>query len=572
MMKWHGWGSPNFVFPMDKKPSLWPWIKAKLGVDESIITKPVDRAQIVMPAPILNAEFVAAIQTVLSPDQILSGDDDRLLHSYGKSYPDLFRVRRGQIRKAPDLVLMPQSHEDVEAIVQLAQRHNVCVIPFGGGTNIVGAVDPLENGGRMTVTLNMQRMYRILSVDPQSMTATIEAGALGPQLERDLEKQGFALGHYPDSFEYSTLGGWIATRSAGMQSDTYGKIEDMVVALRFVTPTGTLATRLTPASSAGPDLNRLVVGSEGVLGIITQATMRVHRSPAIKDYRGFLFRSFREGTAAIEECVHNGIPPSMIRLQDEGETELAFNLKSPKKGLEAFVQKIVKKYLLWKGFNRPCIMIVGFEGQKPHVKASSTEAFKIFKRCGAFPLGQSVGKTWYADKFNVPYLRDFVMDYGCMVDVSETAAVWGKLLPLYDGVIAAASEKFARETGKGYIGCHISHTYRTGACLYFTYAARQIIGRELEQYNEYKKFVTDTIMRLGGTVSHHHAIGYEHMPWMEEEVSATGLRALRGLKHALDPQAICNPGKLIPAEKAATVTAAHAAPVRGLRDTSEAQA
>lgn len=545
-MKWHGWGDPKVVFPMDKKPALWPWIKAKLGVDDSIVTKPIDRSKIVLPPPVFHPEFYASIQKLLSADQILTSDEDRLLHSYGKSYSDLLRVRRGEIHKAPDLVLMPHSHGDVESIVKLAQQYNVCVIPFGGGTNIVGAVDPLEKSGRMTVTLNMQKMNRILSVDPQSMTAVIEAGALGPQLERDLEKQGFALGHYPDSFEYSTLGGWLATRSAGMQSDAYGKIEDMCVCLQFVTPVGTLATRLTPASSAGPDLNRLVLGSEGVLGIITQATMRVHRSPEVKDYRGFLFRNFREGVAAIEECVHNGIPPSMIRLQDEGETELAFNLKSPKKGLEAIVQKVVKKYLLKKGFQRPCIMIIGFEGLKPHVKASRTEAFKVFKRYGAFPLGQSVGKTWYADKFNVPYLRDYVMDYGCMVDVSETAAVWSKLLPLYDGVIAAANEKFNLETGKGYVGCHISHTYRTGACLYFTYAARQVIGRELAQYNEYKKFITDTIVRFGGTVSHHHAIGYEHLPWMEQEVSTTGLRALRGLKKTLDPQSICNPGKLIP--------------------------
>ena len=423
------------------------------------------------------------------------------------------------------------------------------MIPFGGGTNIVGGVEPLENQGRMVVTLDMRKMNRVLSVDKYSNCATIQAGALGPKLEADLQAQGYALGHHPDSFEYSTLGGWLATRSAGMQSDAYGKIEDMVVAVKLVTPSGTIVTRAMPASSAGPDLNQLVVGSEGVLGVITEAVMRVHPNPPVKDYRGYLFPSFEDGVNAIHECIENGDLPSLIRLQDVGETELAFNMKAHPKGLSALIQKPVKSYLARKGYTQPCILVVGFEGELKHVRPTRTEVFKVLKKHRGFPLGKGVGKTWSQDKYNIPYLRDYVMDYGCMVDVSETAALWSNIVPLYKSVIAAIKEKFTKEFGQGYVGCHISHTYQTGACLYFTYATKQEPGRELEQYYEYKNRITETIVTSGGTLSHHHAVGYDHLPWMEREISPTGVQALRAVKKSLDPKGIFNPGKLIPAEK-----------------------
>lgn len=545
MMKWSGWGDPQFVFPIEKKPKLLPFIAKKLELTFEAKTLPIDRERVRLPKSHVDPEFRNRIYASLKPDQICVDDEERLLHSYGKSYPDLVRVRRGEIRRAPDVVLLPESHEDVEQIVRIAHETRVCVIPFGGGTNIVGGIDPLEAPGRTVATVDLRRMNRLLSVDPESRTAVLQAGAVGPKLEKDLQAKGFSLGHFPDSFEYSTLGGWLATRSAGMQSDAYGKIEDMVVSLKMVTPTGTMVTRDVPAASAGPDLKQLIVGSEGVLGIITEATMRVHATPAVKDYRGFLFRSFEDGVRAIQECLDHGIKPSMIRLQDEGETELAFCMKAPKTGFAAMFQKGVMKWLKARGYQTPCIMIVGFEGERANTKHVSARAGKVIKSHGGFSLGGSVGKTWSADKFNMPYLRDYLMDYGCMVDVSETAATWTNLLPLYRAVIASVRRKFAAET-PGYIGCHISHTYETGACLYFTYGTRQAAGQELRQYDSFKRLITDTIMAEGGTVSHHHAVGYEHRPWMEAEVGATGLLALRGLKKTLDPHAILNPGKLIP--------------------------
>jgi alkyldihydroxyacetonephosphate synthase len=551
MMKWWGWGKADFSFPMQDKPNLWPWIRKTLGIESDSAYLPVSRQTITLAPPRLDTDFMANLQNRFGENQYSTSEDERILHTYGKSYPDLVRIRRGEIKRAPDLVFFPECHGDVEFLIETAHDLNVCVIAFGGGTNIVGGVEPLDLQKRMIVSLDLRKMNRVISIDDYSLTATIEAGALGPKLESDLQARGFSLGHYPDSFEFSTLGGWLATRSAGMQSDAYGKIEDMVVALRLVTPRGTLSTRITPASAAGPDLNRMALGSEGTLGVITEATMKIHRTPAVKDYRGFLFRTFEDGIHAIHETLGQGFIPSMIRLQDAGETELAINLKSPKKGFGAWFQRQVKKYLKYAGYAKPCILLIGFEGDEKVIAPVRQGSLAILKKYGAFSLGKGVGKTWSADKFNVPYLRDFIMDYACMVDVAETATTWSNLLPLYRNSIAAIKSQFAKDGLPGYVGCHISHTYSTGASLYFTYAARQKIGRELEQYYGYKKIITDTFLKSGGTLTHHHAVGYEHKAWMEEEVSRAGIATLHALKNHLDPKAILNPGKLLPELKPA---------------------
>jgi alkyldihydroxyacetonephosphate synthase len=547
MMKWWGWGDPNVTFPMDDKPKLWPWVTQKLGIESvSPTAVPVDLASIALAPSRTNAALLGELRRILKPAQISLDPLERLIHSYGKSFPDLFRVRNGIVARAPDAVLLPDSHEQVEALVKLAHERNFCLIPFGGGTNIVGGINPTAAEGRVLLTLSLRNMNRLISLDRESRTATIQAGSLGPKLEADLAEQGYSLGHYPDSFEYSTLGGWLATRSAGMQSDAYGRIEDMVVSIKMVTPAGTIVTKAVPASSVGPDLNRMMVGSEGILGVITEATMRVHKTPAVKDYRGYLFRSFEDGVRAIQECLDNGLAPSMIRLQDSGESELAFNMKAPGHGLGGWIQNRAKDWLKSRGYTEPCILIVGVEGEEKSIAWTRRSVPRTLKRHGGFPLGKSVGKTWSRDKFNIPYLRDYIMDYGCMADVAETSTVWSNVLPLYTGTIDAVKARFRQGDGTGYIGCHISHTYETGACLYFTFAARQPGGRELEHYYEYKRLLTDTILRLGGTLSHHHAVGTEHRPWIRQELSAAGLQALQALKSSLDPTQVLNPGKLLP--------------------------
>jgi alkyldihydroxyacetonephosphate synthase len=557
---------------MDNKPALWPWIAKTLRVDQPRLTPPVPRSAVRLEAARRHDGFCFGLANELHDSQVSYDDEQRLLHSYGKSYPDLFYVRRGIVRRAPDVVIFPESHADVETIVKLAATHSVCLIAFGGGTNIVGGVNPREFDG-MVATVSLARMSRLLSLDPVSGIAVIEAGALGPKLEADLLNQGFSLGHYPDSFEYSSLGGWIATRSAGMQSDAYGKIEDMVVGLKMVTPVGTLATRPTPASSAGPDLNRVMAGSEGTLGIISECTMRVHDAPEVKDYRGFLFPSFHDGFAAIHECVASGRRPSLIRLQDEFETELAFNMKTPATGVSGFVQAQVKKVLKVRGYARPAIMIVGVEGDPAFTRRRGREIRKILKTHRGFVLGADVGNTWSQDKFNIPYLRDYVMDRGCLADVAETATLWSNVVKLHDLVVEKMTDRLAADGTPGFVGCHLSHTYVTGACLYFTYACRQQEGRELEQYYALKRFITELFVNNGGTLSHHHAVGSEHRPWLEGDISSTGITALKGLKGALDPCGLLNPGKLIPPDGDALRGWAQATiPVDAARDGSTRRA
>ena len=545
-MKWWGWGDPAVSFPMSEKPLLWPFIQKSLGLTDACrMTPPVDRSLVRLPAQNMNADFVRAIGAFLKPDQIATDDDQRLIHTYGKSFPDLFRVRQGIVDNAPDMVLFAESHSEVEKIVQAAHQFSVRLVPFGGGTNIVGGVEHLDHSA-MRVTLDMRRMSGILSLDKESWTATIEAGAPGPKLEEDLNKLGYSLGHMPDSFEFATLGGWLATRSAGMQSDAYGKIEDMVVAMKMVSPVGTIETKLTPKSSAGPDIDQIICGSEGTLGVITEATMKVHPVPAVKDYHGVLFPDFETGSDAIREAISRNASPTMFRLQDVAETGLAFSMKKPSTGFTKMIETQYKKYLKSKGYATPCLMMVGFEGEPEHAEDMRRRVLPIVKKCGGHHLGNSVGKTFHKNKFAVPYLRDILMNHGCMVDVSETAAVWSKLMPLYRAARDAIQNQFKKEGYPGYIGCHISHSYVDGASLYFTFAAQQIAGRELEQYYRFKRLITETFMQNGGTLTHHHAVGYEHRPWMEREVTRPGITLLRGLKSTLDPGNIMNPGKLIP--------------------------
>jgi alkyldihydroxyacetonephosphate synthase len=539
---------------MADKPLLWPWIAKKLGVASTSPTAAhVDLTSIQMAPSRASATLLSELDQILKREQIKLDPLERLLHSYGKSFPDLFYVRSGLLRRAPDAVLLPDSHEQVEALVRLASQRNFCLIPFGGGTNIVGAINPAADEARPILTLSLRNMNRLISLDPESRTATIQAGALGPKLESDLAARGHSLGHYPDSFEYSTLGGWLATRSAGMQSDAYGRIEDMVVSIKMVTPVGTIVTKPVPASSAGPDLNRIMIGSEGILGVITEATVRVHKAPAVKDYRGYLFRSFADGVRGIQECLDRGFAPSMVRLQDGGESELAFNMKAPAQGLAGWIQGSMKSWLRSRGYGEPCILIAGFEGEERAIAAARHSVARVLKRHGGFSLGKSVGNTWSSDKFNIPYLRDYIMDYGCMADVAETSTLWSNVLPLYAGTVEAVKARFREEDGTGYIGCHISHTYKTGVCLYFTFAARQPKGKEIEHYYGYKRLLTDTIIGLGGTLSHHHAVGTEHRPWIQQEICPAGLQALSALKTSLDPKCVLNPGKLLPALHAPNV-------------------
>ncbi len=550
--KWWGWGSDSASFDMDGRPELWKWIEDVVGFPLSRPTfEPLDRDTVVLPPRQIDAALERTLREVLRPEQVRTDDDDRLEHTFGRSYRDLVRLRAGSVGAAPDLVVYPESRADVESVVIACREHDAALIPFGGGTNVVGAVEHRDARGRPRVTLDMRRMARLISVDAGSMTAELEAGMFGPQVEEALAEHGLALGHHPDSFVYSTLGGWVATRSAGSHSNAYGKIEDMVVALKMVTPTGLLETRAFPATSHGPDWNRLVLGSEGALGVITSVTVRVHPIPEFEEYRMVLFHSFEDGVAALKECVDRGLTPSVARLSDEQETELMFVAKPPRSGWKALVERVGRRFLEWRGYDRPAAAILAFEGPEETARHRRRGALRICRRHGGMDVGTGPGEAWKKSRYDVPYLRDFLMDYGAVADSLETATLWSQVMPLYREARTAIEACVGQTAGgKGYVGCHLSHLYETGACIYFTVAFQAAAGSSPEdmsrQYSDLKAATTEAFLKNGGTLSHHHAVGYEHYRWMEREHTEVARRAFRSMKETLDPMGIMSPGNLGP--------------------------
>ena len=551
-MKWWGWGYEDVTFDDSNKPELWPYLKRELGVGDIRWDKPVDFEEVTLPEQKSNEAFLSAIQAKLGDDQIVDDKKTRLVHAAGKSFRDLWLLRHGQVQFAPDCVVFPNNEEDVAQIVSAAHEHSVVLVPFGGGSNIAGCLEPKDRNDRMVVSLDMCRMHRVLEVDTFSLTARIEPGVYGQHLEDQLAQHGVTLGHFPDSFLHSTLGGWVATRSAGMQSDIYGKIEDMVISLRMVTPSGTIVTRTVPKSSNGIDVRHLCIGSEGILGVITEVVIQVHHKPQKEDWYGWLFPDFKSGLDAIHECHRADCMPTVTRLNDPKKTALSFAFKHPKTG---FKNKIAKAFKWYIGnvkkidFNQCCLMVVKYEGSPHEFNRIKNKVTAIYKKHRGVCLGAEPGRSFAKVKFDFPHLRDYVMDRSIMADVSETATTWGNLRSMHKNGLTDV-EQAIKETGvDAWVGCHLSHSYRTGASLYFTFGCQQREGREIEQYLYIKKAAEDAFMKNGGTLSHHHAVGTEHLPWVEEVLSPTGLKAVKALKAGLDPNGIMNPGKIIPSDQ-----------------------
>ncbi len=551
-MKWWGWGEENVQFDISDKPALWPYIERIFKLQSEPARRPPVRLdEIEMPAQRLDDEFLDAIGHGLSPQQIKTDKHERLIHAYGKSFRDLWRVRNGVVEAAPDCVLYPESEADIEAIVQQAARHNVVLIPFGGGSNIAGCLEARDRFDRMVVSLDMGRMSRVLQVDRDSQTATIQPGVLGAHMEEQLKQHGVTLGHFPDSFLHSTLGGWVATRSAGMQSDKYGKIEDIVISLRMVTPSGTIVTRPVPRSSSGIDVNRVCIGSEGILGVITEATVQVHPIPEEKIWLGYLFPDFESGVAAVHQCALQDCLPVITRLNDASKTQLSFAFKTKGSWFHEKLSGLMKWYLgsiKQMDFDKCCLLIVAFEGTRRGVRQQRKKVNSIYRRHGGVCLGTSPGKAFERGKFDFPYLRDWVMDRQIYADVSETATVWSNLLPLYKRCMSSIQSAIDATGCEGWLGCHISHNYHSGASLYFTFAWHDETPDVLRHYLSLKKAAEDAFLAGGATLSHHHAVGTEHLPWVEEDISPAGVKAVRALKDGLDPQGIMNPGKVLPSD------------------------
>jgi alkyldihydroxyacetonephosphate synthase len=547
-MKWWGWGNEDTEFAAREHPGFWPYAKTVLGIDgDDFGTRRWKLEDVEVPERCINERFIAKLSSFLSPDQICDGAKERVIHAYGKGFRDLFRLRHGVAAGAPDLVVYPQSEREVCLTLRAASECEVILIPFGGGSNISGCLERMEKG-RMCVSLDMRRMRRVLAVDTQSCTATIEAGIFGPDLEQQLGANGVTLGHFPDSFLHSTLGGWIATRSAGMQSDKYGKIEDMVIALRMVTPEGVLETRTVPKSSNGIDVNQLCIGSEGTFGVITQATMRVHLKPELRRVHGYLVPEFEGGLDALHECMRQECVPAMVRLNDPDKTALSMAFRPPASRFSKIAASLFKSYLRVKGVALPraCLLLTAFEGREEQVARLIRKVEAIYRRCDAIGLGAGAGKSFEATKYDFPYIRDFLLDRDVTTDVSETSTVWSNIFPLYRDTMSVLSARILESGVPAWTGCHISHTYQCGASVYFTFGFRQRPGNEMEQYLRVKAAAQQSFIDHGATLSHHHAVGTEHLPWLTADISPLGVQAVAAIKHGLDPGNIMNPSRLQP--------------------------
>jgi alkyldihydroxyacetonephosphate synthase len=548
-MKWWGWGEEHLAFHHDDKPALAPFVRTHLGVDlDAPAGAPPRFEDLDVPPSRLAEPAAAALRAAVGADGVTTDALERVVHAYGKSLRDLVRVRAGDLGRLPDAVVYPADESSVVALMHAALELDLVLVPFGGGSNIAGCLEAPRTERRTVVSVDMGRMNRLLHLDEGSNLARIEAGALGPDLERQLNERGWTLGHFPDSFNHSTLGGWIATRSSGMQSDKYGDIADITRGLRVVGPAGTLVVRPVPSTSTGPSVREMILGSEGRLGIITEATVQVHRLPEQRTILAYLFPSWRAGIAAMHDVAESDARVSVTRVSDEDET--AFSFATTKRGsVSSRLQTQALKLFLRKrkGFDtdRMCLSFIGFEGTAATVKADRAVVGEIVTRHGGLCVGSGPGALYDQKKFDTPYIRDFLLDRGALGDVSETATSWGNLVPLYDAVGVAARRAFATVGVQGWLMCHLSHSYRSGACLYFTFAFAPAPGADpLGQYDIVKQAVQQAFVDNGGTLSHHHAVGVEHRQWLAEDISPAGVRMLDALFDGVDAGHNCNPGKV----------------------------
>jgi alkyldihydroxyacetonephosphate synthase len=539
-VRWWGWGEDGHEASLPE-PAL-ALLRDELGVDPAERRMPVALEDVNLPPPRLSEAVRARLADAVGADHAREDRGARVEHAAGKGYADLVRLRAGDASSAPDAVLFPGSPEQVAAVLAACAQAGVAVVPFGGGTSVVGGVEPVADGFPGAVSLDLRRLDGISNVDRTSLTATLDAGLFGPEAERRLAREGLTLGHFPQSFEYSTVGGWVATRSAGQASTGYGRVDELVEGLACVTPAGELTARALPASAAGPDLRELVVGSEGVLGVICAVTLRVRARPEVHRYEGWSFRSFAEGCDALRAMEQDDDSPDVARLSDEEETRLSFALASSGSRSE----RIGRAYLRLRGHEGGCLAIVGFEGDEDDVERRRTRAGASLTAGGGLRLGRRPGEAWRRGRYAGPYLRDELLHRGVLVETLETATTWSRLPSLHAGVADALRETLGRRGTPPLVMCHVSHLYRSGASLYFTFLARQEADAPLEQWRAAKVAASEAIMAGGGTITHHHAVGRDHRRWMRAEVGELGLQVIRAAKESLDPAGIMNPGKLLP--------------------------
>ncbi len=501
-----------------------------LGVTGGDATESPALAAVRLPPLRLATGAARELASIVGSDNALTDDESRIRHTRGKSTPDLLRLRAGDATGAPDLVLLPGSHDEVLELLALCTHLRVAVVPFGGGTSVVGGLEPSAESFAGLVALDTSRMNALLALDERSRTATLEPGLRGPQAEALLAERGYTLGHHPQSFEYATLGGFAAAGSSGQASSGYGRFDRLVLALEVATPVGTLSLGRAPASAAGPDLRQLILGSEGTLGVITALTLQVRPIPRARIYEGWRFSSFSEGVSALRTLAQDGPLPTVLRLSDEAETVL--NLARPEQ-------------LARSTREGGCLAIVGYEGAAEEVAARRDAATRVLDSAGVGPdLG--AGEAWERDRYRGPYLRDALLGAGALAETIETVSFWSSLQRVYETVRTALSDSLTAQGTPPVILCHVSHVYPAGASLYYTVGCAQLED-PVTQWRTAKRAASDAILQAGASISHHHGVGIDHRAWFEREVGELAVNVLRSAKAVLDPAGILNPGILIDA-------------------------
>ncbi|MFK4837485.1 FAD-binding oxidoreductase [Microbacterium sp. ZW T2_14] len=517
---WDSWGTEPARLPAAAKAIVATLLPGK--------AHPVRRrgAPVLTPSLLSDADF-GALAGIVGDAHVTRTDEGRLLHLGGKSTPDLLRRRLDDPQAAPDAVAAPADHDQVGAVLRLCAARGIAVVPFGGGTSVVGGVDPDRGTHHAVVALDLVRTAALLTLDEVSLLATFGAGTTGPQAEEMLGARGLTLGHFPQSFAYASLGGYAATRSSGQASRGYGRFDDLVHALRVATPAGDLTLGRSPASAAGPDLRQLFLGSEGAFGVLTEVTVRVRPVPAATAYRAWSFPDFVSGATAIREATQRGIRPTVLRLSDETETRV-------NAAMGGHLTRL-----------RGCLAVATFEGATAsEAEAARDDLDRLFTAHGATSRGEDPARSWERGRFASPALRDTLMDTGVLAETLETATTWANLPALKRAVTTALTESLAAAGTKPIVLCHISHVYPAGASLYFTVVAA-LTGDPQSQWRRAKDAASHAITDAHGTITHHHAVGRDHRPYLEAEIGSLGVDVLRAVKAVLDPTGIMNPGALM---------------------------
>ncbi len=530
MRRWNGWGDDTVTYHVPENAQSW--LNTQFG-------------EAIPPRPVSLEAVIATMPPSQLPDHPLVSTDpeDRLRHARGQSLPDWVEMHTGRIDRFPDGIAYPESEDHLTELFKYAKQNNIALIPYGGGTSVVGGINP-EIDGPPTLTVDLSRMSRFEDLDEQSRLATFGAGIKGPLLEAALRAHGYMLGHFPQSFELSTLGGWIATRSSGQQSLHYGRIEHHFAGGQMVTPAGTIDMNPYPASAAGPDLRELVLGSEGRMGIISRATIRVSPLPKREEFHAVFFPTWEAGVEAVRQMVQARLPLSMLRLSNAQETEVNLILA----GHESLVQFAhTGLNLIGQKRNEKCMLLFGATGDPTPVRYARRTAKRIAGKHGGFYTGQYMGKTWEKSRFRAPYLRNTLWELGYAIDTLETIVPWADVKPTADAILQAIREA-AAETGEQVLPfAHLSHVYPTGASIYVTTIFRVLPDPDqmLDLWGKMKHAASMAIVEHGGTITHQHGIGTDHAPYLEAEKGQLGLALIRENLQLCDPDRIMNPGKLV---------------------------